>query len=406
MIWMIAQKELLENFYSLRFRVVALLCISVMTTGNFVLLHDYQKRMEDYFLNLPKAGEARVVIKPSVLSLYAAGLQKNMGRGYDIRPGTLIMLPSATILNPNFFSSRFAVPDMAYLVKVFLSLLAVLIAFDAICNEKMQGTFRLLLSNGVPRTQVVLGKILGNLITIWMPFTFAFIFGLALITLAGKTTITTEDLARIGFFYLGSVLYLSIFVLLAVTVSARTSISSTSLVICLFLWTILTFGIPNLSSTIARASSHLPSAQALEEEKLLTYALKNEWLSAEGKMNKTETHQRIQQIENDYRNLLDRYVETTRKVSRLSPTSSYLYFASSICQSGFEDERRLKQYVLRYRDALLENPEKVSEIQFTYSPLKLPESLQNVIIELLMLLMFTGFFFAASYTSFIRYDVR
>ena len=56
-----------------------------------------------YFLNLPKAGQARVVIKPSVLGLYAAGLQKHMGRGYDIMPGTLIMLPSATILNLDFF---------------------------------------------------------------------------------------------------------------------------------------------------------------------------------------------------------------------------------------------------------------------------------------------------------------
>lgn len=406
MIWTIAKKDLLENFYSLKFRVVTILCVAVIITSNFVLLHDYQRRMEDYTLNLPKTGEARVVIKPWVLSLYATGLQKNMGRGYDIRPGTLLMVPSASIVNPSFFSARFAVPDMGYLITVLLSFLAMLLAFDTFCGEKVRGTLRLLLSNGIPRTQVVLGKILGNLIAILTPFTFAFLLGLLLIMVYGNITISAEEFTRIGFFYVGSVLYLIIFVLLAATVSARTSLPSTSLVACLFLWAILVFGVPNLSGTIARAISPIPPSQALEEEKLLTYILEGGLLSAKGETDKNSMHERLRHIERDYRNLLNRYVETTRKVSRLSPASSYVYFASSICQSGFEDERHLKQYVLQYRDALFQNHVKVGEIPFTYSSLSLLESLQVVLLDVLVLCLFVGFFFVTSYSSFLRYDVR
>ncbi len=75
-------------------------------------------------------------------------------------------------------------------------------------------------------------------------------------------------------------------------------------------------------------------------------------------------------------------------------------------QSSFEDERHLKQLVLQYRDAVFQDSEKVHEIQFTYNPLSLSESLQNVLVEVLSLLLFAGFFFVASYTSFLRYDVR
>ncbi|MGC8898806.1 MAG: ABC transporter permease [Bacteroidota bacterium] len=406
MIWTIAKKELLEDFYSFKFRIVAIVCVLIVFVSNVTLLEDYKRRLEDYSLNLPKSGEARAIIKPSVLSLYASGLRRNMERGYDIRPGTLIAFPGATILNLDFFSSRFHVPDVTYLVKVVLSLLAMLTVFDTFCGEKVRGTLRLVLSNGLPRTHVVLGKILGNLIALVIPFTFSLLLGLLLIIFLGKVTITAEELSRICAVSVGSVLYLSIFVFLAITVSARTRLPSTSLVICLFLWTILVFGIPNVSGTIARAMSAIPSSQTLEEEKMLTYVMEGGFLLARGETDMNKVHERVRQMENEYRNLLNRYVETTKKVSRLSPASSYVYFTSSICQSGFEDERHLKQLVLRYRDALLQNPEKGPEIRFTYNPLTLSESFQNVTVEVLTLLFFAAIFFATCYTSFLRYDVR
>jgi len=406
MIWIIAKKELLEHFYSLKFRVVATLCVGAIIACNLILLQDYQRRMEDYTLSLPKEKQARVVMKPSVLSVCASGLQKLMGRGYDIRPGTLLMFPSASILNLDFISSRFAVPDMAYLVRVLISFLAMLIAFDSFCGEKERGTLRLFLSNSIPRTYVVAGKIVGNLIIILAPFTFSFCFGLLLILLIGDVSISAEESARIALFYIGSVLYVAIFIVLAAAVSSRTRTANTSLVACFFVWAILVFGIPNLSGTIARAISPLPSSQSLEEEKMLTYLLEGGYREARGETSWNEIHDRLRHLEHDYRNQLNHYVETSRKVSLLSPASSYIYFASTIAQSGFEDEQHLKRAVLEYRDALQRNPEKIQEIHFSYQPLSFTESFQHLIIDLIVLLLFAAIFFAVSYTSFLRYDVR
>ncbi|MDZ7289470.1 MAG: ABC transporter permease [candidate division KSB1 bacterium] len=406
MIWTIAKKELLEHFYSLKFRVVAVLCVGAIIASNLILLQDYQRRMEDYSLNLPKEGQARVVMKPSVLSVYANGLQKLMGRGYDLRPGSLLMFPSASILNLDFISSRFAVPDMAYLVRVLISFLAMLIAFDTFSGEKEQGTLRLFLSNSIPRTEVVVGKIVGNLLIILAPFTFSFCLGLLLILLFGGTSISTEEFARIAIFYIGSILYVAIFIMLAAAVSSRTRTSNTSLVACFFAWAILVFGIPNLSGTIARAISPLPSSQSLEEEKLLTCYIEGNYRQARGETSWDEIYDRLRHLEHEYRNQLNSYVETTRKVSRLSPASSFIYFASTIAQSGFEDEQRLKQAVLEYRDALQRSPVKVGEIHFLYQPLAFTESLQLILLDLLVLFLFLALFFAVSYTSFLRYDAR
>ncbi len=404
MIWMIAKRELLEQFYSLKFRIVSLLCIGVIITSNLILLADYQRRMDDYALNVPKEGEARAIIKPSILRLYCVGLSDNMGRGFDIQPGTLMMIPGGSLYNPGFISFRFPVPDVCYLVRILLSLLAMLIAFDSICGEKVRGTLRLLLSNGVSRTRVVAGKICGNIIALMIPFTFAFLLGLLLISVIGKFPITSEEFIRIGFFYAGSVVYLLIFLFLATTVSARTAMPGSSLVTCLFLWAILVFGIPNLSGTIARAISPLPSAQALEEEKLLVYNLTPRRPKEESE--NRSIAERLRHEENEYRNALNRYVDITQQVSRLSPASSFVFFSSSLTKSGFEDERFLKQHVIQYRDAIFQNPAKAGEVNFAYTTLGLAESLHNVTVDALVMFLLLIILAALSTLSFISYDVR
>ena len=52
---------------------------------------------------------------------------------------------------PNPISVLFATPDLAYVVNIVISLLALLLTFDAITGELETGTLRLMLSNAVPR---------------------------------------------------------------------------------------------------------------------------------------------------------------------------------------------------------------------------------------------------------------
>lgn len=406
MIWTIVKKELYENLCLLKFRILVILCVLSIVASNVVMLWDYHERQGDYSLNLPRHGETRVIIKPSMLSSYCAGLEKIIGRGYDINPKTFLMQPSATIVNPNFFSARFAVPDIAYIVKVLLSLVALLLTFDTLCGEKTRGTLRLVLSNAVPRTQVVLGKIVGNLIAVLVPFSLALLFGMLIIVLAGGVSISTEEVVRIMLFYGGSILYIAIFTLLGIAISAHTDAPGTSLVASLFAWTILVFGIPNVSGTIAQTISPIPSVQALEEEKLLTYALEY-GLRAQGDETIGKTiHERLRHLENEYRNTLDRHVQIARRLSRISPSSSYVYFSSAITRNSLEDEHHLKRLILEYRNAIFEQPVRAGEIVFRDDRLSLSQSLRNVLTEVLMLVFFLIGLAVTAYLSFVRYDVR
>jgi ABC-type transport system involved in multi-copper enzyme maturation permease subunit len=402
MIASIILKEVTESLYSLKFRIVTILCASSMILSSAVLLREFERKSEDYVLNQPKSDEARVVIQPSVLSIYDSGLEKQMRRGYDIKPGTLFMIPSGSIFNPDFFSARFPIPDTAYLVRVVLSLLAMLLGFDLICGEKVKGTLRLVLSYGVPRTILALGKILGGFFILMVPFTFSFLLGLLLLISIGGIVFTSEELLRILVFYLGSALYLSIFLLLSIGISTRSKSPSASLVACLFIWAAFVFAIPSLSGTIVQALSPIPSSESIEQRKLLTYGFG----VYDQKPANSNSVKDILELERQYRNNLNLYVDRVRRVSRLSPASSYAYFGSSLCQNGFEDEFRLKQQILQYRDLLLYEPNKARLVKFTFTPISFSSTLQNSFFDLVVLLTFLGVCFIAAFKSFMRYDIR
>lgn len=55
-------------------------------------------------------------------------------------------------------SMLFSVPDYSYVVGIVMSLLCVIFTFDSICGERESNTFRLVMSNPVPRYQILLGK--------------------------------------------------------------------------------------------------------------------------------------------------------------------------------------------------------------------------------------------------------
>lgn len=82
----------------------------------------------------------------------------------------------------NLLKTVFAAPDMLFIVKVLVSLLAILFSYNLICEERERGTLKLMLVNNASRRAIFGGKFLGGLFSIWMAFTVAFlVYLLALI---------------------------------------------------------------------------------------------------------------------------------------------------------------------------------------------------------------------------------
>jgi ABC-type transport system involved in multi-copper enzyme maturation permease subunit len=174
MLTLIIKKELLENLVSYKFILITIACFVLLGFCNYAMYKNYQKNLEDYNLSFMQAGNALIRKPPSVLSIYVNGVQDLLERTFMYQRGAFEPM-DINFLNFNFYRQLFPVLDFAYLVKVVLSFLAMILGFDLFCGEKVRGTLRLMLGNSVSRNTIILGKILGNYLAFVIPFLVAFL---------------------------------------------------------------------------------------------------------------------------------------------------------------------------------------------------------------------------------------
>ena len=89
------------------------------------------------------------------------------------------------------------------------------------------------------------GKYLGGMATLTASLLFGLLSGLSVVLLFPSVSLNGEDWTRIGLIFLSSLLYLSFWTTLGLFISARSSRSSTSLMVSLFLWLTLVVLLPD-----------------------------------------------------------------------------------------------------------------------------------------------------------------
>jgi len=221
MIWKIAKKEFLLNLMTFKFAVGTLLCVVLTAAFVLVLVNDYQERLNRHSGNIA-ANETElkkvmvyknitptVYRPPTVLSVFSEGSYQQLGHSAKIELDSLPEITSA-LAEANPFLSVFPVLDVTLILKVVISILALLIAYDVISGERERGTLRLILSGTVARYEVLLGKLLAGLMTLIVPITITFIVGLLILELSPMVDLTRSDQVRIGLMYLASLIFISV----------------------------------------------------------------------------------------------------------------------------------------------------------------------------------------------------
>jgi ABC-2 type transport system permease protein len=158
---------------------------------------------------------------------------------------------------------RFGEMTAAAVMQLLLPLLIILLTFGAFAGEREQGTLRQLLSLGVDRRVLALGKAIGvtsGLAVILIP---AVILGAAAVMLYAGGAEGLEGFVRYVLLVVVYVLYLGVIVGVALTVSAAVPPeggSRVALVVLLSFWIANSLIAPRLASDLSRVIHPLPSS--------------------------------------------------------------------------------------------------------------------------------------------------
>ena len=407
----IIRKEVLNNLLSYKFSIIIILSAILILVSIFVMYRDYCLAMENYEILQQEPEDTIAVIRPTPLSIFAKGLDENLCRSYQSGFGGQISVSSKQ-KSVNDLFKLFTTPDLLYVVKVILSLCAMLFAFDIICGEKELGTLRQTISNTVKRPILIIGKWAGGFASFILPFFIAVLSGTIFVTLSPMVEMSAHNWVKLGLFLLSSVVYLAVFFSLGFLISCLTHRSSASLVFSLFVWAIFVFLIPNLGNILASQLVRIPTVQQLES-RLEQSSIRRDF--EKHRIDKSQ-HSLIdnriraenEKFIDDYLNRLNRLVKVSQNITRMSPLAAFTFLATDAMGTGVAEERRLKRAILQHRDILRGWSDKKGDRPvFSYRRSSVKEVLdQGGLGNFLILILFNILFFAGAYVIFLRYDVR
>ena len=465
----IIRKEILDNISSPKFVFTFLLCTILIIIAVYTGITNYRAELKEYnsamALNRKNlenqsnwqtlAGLGTKITKPpQVLSTIITGIQDAVGRNATVNIAfDPSLVDSKYDSNPVF--AIFGPLDLTLIVKIVLSLFAILFTFNAIVGEKEQGTLKLSLANKVPRDQVILGKAIGSFISLLVPLVIPFLIGLIMLNIFPEVRLAGEDWARIGLIFVSFLLYLSVFFTLGLFVSSRTNRSSSSLFILLFVWVIFIFVIPKGAVIISRFLKPVPSVHEVNAQKeafiqeiqvsgqqrlqdFIEESRKNEeGLSQEqqqerfrqfyGELQQDLTKQidtKNAEIEEDYQAKRRGQQMLALNLSRISPASALTFGALSLGRTGIHEHERFANSIKQYKPVFtnwvtqkmaenldfssVQQPKPVLDDmpQHEYVPMPMGESAMLALPDFVVLVLMIIVLFAGAFVSFLRYDIR
>lgn len=275
MIWHIAKREIYNNLNSLRFSLTTVLLLVLMATNAVNHVREHPNRVQEYqddvtesmtrlasnankgLYKLAHEGPGKLYKKPSSLRFCAEGGEVHLPDMIRCSYGGIkfwsLEYPVGNIYMRDITPEVTQI-DWGFIIGYILSLIALLFAFDAISGEHERGTLRLMLANSIPRHTVLIGKFIGTLLSIQIPFMLAILVNLLIISTNSAIYLNTDAWVRLGIIFFIALLYTCLFVALGLLISARAQQSIVSLVILLLVWVTLVVFMP---STLASLTSGL-----------------------------------------------------------------------------------------------------------------------------------------------------
>ena len=466
--WHIAKRELYDNLNSLRFALATVLLLGLMLTNAAVYLHEHPRRIQKYnaavtesvndltvradsLYTLAREGPGLLYKKPSSLRFCAEGgetfLPNVVGGAFlwsisgGLKGFWRLNYPSTT---PNLknIGPNVTKVDWTFIIGYVLSLIALLFTFDSISGERELGTLRLMLANPMPRHTVLIGKFLGALISVNIPFALAVLMNLLLISTSSAVQLGPDAWGRLGIIFFIAILYTGLFLALGLLVSARVSRSAVSLVILLLIWVTFVVFVPSTLASIAGGFSSPMSTDELWQRRGELYAKRWERYDAyfvekverskeiqfKGEHVIAEAEEQERVNEEHLAQQIDQ-VKFARRTTRISPIAIAQHLIESFAGTGFERHlqflentkthaRQFRKFIaetdrsdsesshiIGIREGMSQKPVTPEAIPKFEDTLSLSRDFNAAAVDLSLLTLFVIVLLSGAYLAFVRVEV-
>ncbi len=471
MLMTLIQKEVMHHILSVRFVALLLMCLLLVPLTLSINYQNYRQNLIDYqeavkLANIeettvnpemelkPELEVSKLFLKPTPLSVFANGLGEALPSYLGMTRNGIIQ--GAPALVSDSLSYLLGHLDFLFLIGTVFSLLALLFTFDAVAGEREAGTLRITLANSLPRDLFLWSKLIGGYIVFVVPFLVSQLFGLLVIVWQGFPLGEPEIFPRVFSLTFVSLLYIAVFFAVGTVISTYLDNSKTALIIAFTVWVFAVLITPRVGFIMARFIAPTQTSQSVYLEKT---ALRENF-NAELEEKKKKIHQEfwkarsqssmeemvaggfeidkhVQPLEEEFRQKyndsadeIDRRYKRDKArqenvgetFSRITPTSSLIYLATNLTQTGKTKRNNYFQAGDRYYDALDEDlfskvldhismrtmrPEDTVKITQP-PPLETPnlgETFRQSVVDVLLLCFFAVVLTTVAFLKFFRSDI-
>jgi ABC-type transport system involved in multi-copper enzyme maturation permease subunit len=445
MLAVIIKREILEYIKSAKFMIGLGITVTLLVISTLINIQDYTIRQQDYLdaqRELTKdTFYVRVLRPPQMLSILAQGKDRKLGNSLTM---TYLNLPYRTSGYLGQYTSKhqqyaagFAAVDFVFVVRVVLSLMVIFLAYNAISEEKTQGTLKQVLANALPRDQILLGKFAGGLIVVLGSLLISTVFTVLIMLFHPAVSIAGTDWPRILSILGVSALYLICFYTLSLFVSVAVNRPATALMILLQIWIFLIIILPNLGVIAADNLDPLPSEQEIAQQKTaaflpyaeefkkvrdaFTQAVRSAQAVPEeiGKRNielwTMQTDMNFQ-VDSEFSRKMTAQMNFAQNFSFLSPAVLLDQAVNRYAKTGMNDFEKFMEGVYRHWQKLAERMKlRYEDIkaykeanlpEFSYLSEPMSESFVSTLPQWILLFVFGVIFFTLAYVKFLKKDVR
>ena len=385
MLTTLIQKEIMHHILSVRFVALLLMCALLIPLTLSISYRRYSQNLTDYqesvkrarteaAENPPNAQDPNVEVskfflKPTPLSVFANGLEEalptylGMTRN-GVRQGSSGLAQASV-------AYALGNLDFLFIVGTVFSLLALLFTFDAVAGEREAGTLRINLSNSLPRDVFLWSKLIGGYIVFVVPFLVSFLLGLLVLVAQGfplgEPNITLSVLGLTGI----SLLYIAVFFAIGVVISTYLDNAKTALIVAFTFWVFAVLIAPRGAFVVAKFVSPTRTEQAVymakttirnnltKDKEEQVWKKTHEVLGGGNGTNlsinlgdadtqeklanirkpideqfRLEFQNQSGKIDREYQREKARQEQVGETLSRIAPTSSLIYTALNLTQTG------------------------------------------------------------------------